>query len=473
MGIYSNQRTMDRMRRILRHAAGGTVLAAMLGVVPGFADAADRLTVKDGGGVTTFKVTDAGDVTATSFSGSGSGLTGVAKYKGAWSDATAYLADEVVYYNGSSYIALAASTAVIPGTDAGKWQLFAVQGTTGPEGPEGLQGPIGLTGPEGPQGLTGLTGATGPEGPQGPTGLTGATGPQGLTGLTGTTGPEGPQGPIGLTGATGPQGPIGLTGPQGPQGLSGATETASSLISKLATPLAGGVLTMQQESGEVATALKLSVKNAAGASNFAVNAKGYTGIGTSNPIAPVTIDTTFASDIAMGSPAFLMQGASNRERFELRSLYAPVFQGRQFNGSIASPSATTTDKILFALGGGGHDGSAFTLNKATIIMRAGENWSPNTQGTYLTIETTGNGTSVPPSEKMRVTGSGNIGIGATAPTQKLEVNGGVRLNTATTRPDCDSTTRGTFWFSQGAGTADDSTSVCAQFGGTYVWKTLF
>ncbi len=109
---------------------------------------------------------------------------------------------------------------------------------TGAQGPQGIQGPIGLTGAvgaTGPQGPIGLTGAIGPQGPIGLTGAvgaTGATGPQGPIGLTGAVGATGPQGPIGLTGATGPQGPIGLTGavgatgatgPQGPIGLTGAT----------------------------------------------------------------------------------------------------------------------------------------------------------------------------------------------------------------------------------------------------------
>jgi len=39
--------------------------------------------------------------------------------------------------------------------------------------------------------------------------------------------------------------------------------------------------------------------------------------------------------------------------------------------------------------------------------------------------------------------SGNVGIGTTSPGQVLEVNGGARLNTATAKPACSSTVRGT------------------------------
>ena len=85
----------------------------------------------------------------------------------------------------------------------------------GPQGPQGIPGPIGPAGPQGPVGATG---------PQGPIGLTGATGPQGPIGLTGATGP---QGPVGATGPAGPQGPQGIQGEPGPQGPAGTTAVAS------------------------------------------------------------------------------------------------------------------------------------------------------------------------------------------------------------------------------------------------------
>lgn len=64
----------------------------------------------------------------------------------------------------------------------------------------------------------------------------------------------------------------------------------------------------------------------------------------------------------------------------------------------------------------------------------------------------------------------NVGVGTTAPAQKLEVNGGVRLNTATSRPACDNNTRGTFWVTQGS--PSDTVSVCVSVNGAMNWKTL-
>jgi collagen type VII alpha len=101
----------------------------------------------------------------------------------------AYVPFDSVSQNGSTYVAVLASTNSDPSSDGGvHWQLMASAGITGATGP---------TGPTGPQGVAG---ATGPTGNQGPIGNTGPTGPTG----TGTPGASGPTGP---TGATGPAGP--------------------------------------------------------------------------------------------------------------------------------------------------------------------------------------------------------------------------------------------------------------------------
>ena len=110
--------------------------------------------------------------------------------------------------------------------ETGSQGLQGLQGETGPQGFQGIQGatgPQGLQGETGPQGLQGLQGETGPQGLQG---IQGETGPQGLQGLQGETGPQGLQGetgPQGLQGETGPQGLQGETGPQGLQGIQGET----------------------------------------------------------------------------------------------------------------------------------------------------------------------------------------------------------------------------------------------------------
>ncbi len=70
--------------------------------------------------------------------------------------------------------------------------------------------------------------------------------------------------------------------------------------------------------------------------------------------------------------------------------------------------------------------------------------------------------------------TGNVGIGTTSPGQKLEVNGGIRLNTTTAKPTCDSTRRGTLWFTQGTSGAKDAFEVCTKTADdSYAWQTIY
>lgn len=61
-------------------------------------------------------------------------------WKGAWSGATAYNVDEVVEYNGSSYIAIQAGTNKQPDTQTAYWSLMASKGDTGAAGTNGTNG---------------------------------------------------------------------------------------------------------------------------------------------------------------------------------------------------------------------------------------------------------------------------------------------------------------------------------------------
>ncbi|OGC38680.1 hypothetical protein A2155_00905 [candidate division WWE3 bacterium RBG_16_52_45] len=71
-------------------------------------------------------------------------------------------------------------------------------------------------------------------------------------------------------------------------------------------------------------------------------------------------------------------------------------------------------------------------------------------------------------------GNDRVGIGTATPGQKLEVNGGVRLNTATAQPTCDSSARGTLWFTQGGAGVKDELEVCAKDAGdAYAWRTIY
>ena len=132
------------------------------------------------------------------------GADGDMTWAGEWSSSTNYVANQVVYYEGSAYVCIQGNTNLRPDQNTTQWTLMVQKGDTG------------------------ATGATGAAGETGPRGLQGERGLQGPQGLSGTNGP---------TGATGPQGPQGDTGPAGPQGAGGPAATVT--VGSVTTGVAG------------------------------------------------------------------------------------------------------------------------------------------------------------------------------------------------------------------------------------------
>ena len=192
-------------------------------------------------------------------------------FRNAFVASASYAIDDVVTFNGSSYVAILASAGPgnpTPNLNPSAWSVMAQVGAAGATG---AQGPAGTTGATGPQGAAGATGAQGPTGPQGLQGLIGLTGAQGQSGAAGTNGTgfdfrdafdpsasyaiddvvsfngstyvavvasAGPSNPnpdvntdwsvMAQQGATGATGVEGAAGPQGLQGLTGATGSQGS-----------------------------------------------------------------------------------------------------------------------------------------------------------------------------------------------------------------------------------------------------
>ncbi len=138
------------------------------------------------------------------------------------------------------------------------------QGSVGPQGVRGEQGPPGPRDTEGPQGV---------RGEQGPPGPRGAQGPQGIQGEQGPPGPGGAQGPQGIQGEQGSLGPRGAQGPQGIQGEQGdvaeydtpATTTISPTPSEVISGRGDSVINCQLRPGR--TVIQLTHQ---GDSNFII-----------------------------------------------------------------------------------------------------------------------------------------------------------------------------------------------------------
>ena len=131
------------------------------------------------------------------------------------------------------------------------------------------------------------------------------------------------------------------------------------------------------------------------------------------------------------------------------------------------------DRIGYMLFGSYATDGVTARNAAGIASYAEKDWTNSTIPAYFLFELA----SDPPSpvgsgrvERMRINSAGNVGIGTKTPTERLEVNGGVRLNTVDPKPViCDASTRGTLWLEQGT---TDILYICAQSGGAPGWRTV-
>jgi hypothetical protein len=78
--------------------------------------------------------------------GSGGGGGSSFAYLGTWSSATNYVVNNVVTYNGSSWIAVSANNNVTPGSDGGaNWAVLAAAGSNGVNGADGAPGTPGYS----------------------------------------------------------------------------------------------------------------------------------------------------------------------------------------------------------------------------------------------------------------------------------------------------------------------------------------
>lgn len=212
---------------------------------------------------------------------------------------------------------------------------------------------------------------------------------------------------------------------------------------------------------------KLIVKDAAGTTDkFVVTDDGKVGIGTNNPTVSIHSKgtTTVTSQILS---QFIGDSLAGGGGFLAYRNTAPTTN----NGM-----PRLGDRLGYMLFGGYATNGTTPKSAAGLSAFADGNWTDDNFPAYFILETAAPAGTNPSfkTERIRITSSGNVGIGQKAPTQKLEVAGGVRLNTSLAKPACDANSRGTLWFKQGAVSAADTIEVCAkQADENYVWKSLF
>ena len=112
-------------------------------------------------------------------------------------------------------------------------------------------------------------------------------------------------------------------------------------------------------------------------------------------------------------------------------------------------------------------GSAARVSAEEITLTT---YYPSPRGVYQELRTTGT--------TVLATPDGNVGIGTATPSEKLEVNGGLRLNPQAAegaKPACTAERRGTLWFEADAQLMEQTTDqleFCALVNGQYRWVTI-
>jgi hypothetical protein len=103
-----------------------------------------------------------------------------------------------------------------------------------------------------------------------------------------------------------------------------------------------------------------------------------------------------------------------------------AIRGIKARGSVGAETPPLLNDSLLSITAGGYTGAGVHPDSRAIIgFKAAENWTPTTNGTFITFETTPNG-STSRQRVMTVDQSGMVSIGTNAPTHPLTVNGAIR-----------------------------------------------
>lgn len=209
---------------------------------------------------------------------------------------------------------------------------------------------------------------------------------------------------------------------------------------------------------------RFAVQDATGTTDkMVVTDTGFVGVGTNAPV--VAVHTK-------GNSITNTQIMSHYTGLDKNSSGGFLAYRNSLNGTTPT-LPRLGDRIGYMLFGSMGDDGVSPKNAAGIVSVAEAAWTASSIPAYFLFETAPVG-ATGRIERMRITSAGNVGVGTGTPTQKLEVNGGIRLNTVTAKPaTCTSAQRGVIWMVQGGTGVADSLEVCVKdANGNYAWTKL-
>jgi len=230
-------------------------------------------------------------------------------------------------------------------------------------------------------------------------------------------------------------------------------------VFKKTVTLAAAVSLVCLFSAGAMAANKLIVKDSTGATDmFVVTDAGLIGSGTNSPIAAFQ---------AKGNtyPATQIVAHWNGVNAGIDSRYAGGGFMGLYNGNSNALPLLNNRLGYFLFGSANGTGK---LVGAGLNFNAEQNWTTLSIPAYISFMTAPVN-SVNMTERVRITSAGNVGINTTAPSQKLDISGGFRLNSAGAAPTCNAANRGTFWITQGT---TDNLQLCGQVSGGYAWRNV-
>ncbi|WP_413287993.1 beta strand repeat-containing protein [Bdellovibrio sp. HCB337] len=153
-----------------------------------------------------------------------------------------------------------------------------------------------------------------------------------------------------------------------------------------------------------------------GATAMTIEPSGEVGIGTTTPGYKLDIASTDGDAIRLNTYSNTAAQGST----------AMLYRAR---GTAGSPSAVQSSDTLGGVYSRGYGATSFG-SSATAYMEfsAAQNFTDANRGTFMSFYTTANN-SASPTERVRITEGGNVGVGTSNPSAKLEVSGSVATPT--------------------------------------------